>query len=226
MALVDFLGPLHRATRRDYLERVCVHDKAECAEVAKRFDRDYWDGDRRFGYGGYRYDGRWRPVARALAAHYGLKPGDRVLDVGCGKAHLLYEMVREVPGLVASGLDVSAYALSHPGWPATDDARVQPGLVRASATALPFADRSFDLVLSIATLHNLHLYDLERALGEIARVGRGRAYVVVESYRTEREKANLLAWQLTCECFFTPAEWEWVFRRFGYHGDHSFLFFE
>lgn len=224
MALLDLLAPLHRATRRDYLERVRRHDKAACAEVAKRFDRDYWDGERRFGYGGYRYDGRWGPVARALIAHYGLKPGDRVLDVGCGKAHLLYEMVREVPGLVGVGMDISSYALVHHGWPDQEGAR--PALVRGHATHLPFTGGSFDLVLSIATLHNLYLYDLERALSEIARVGRGRAYVVVESYRTEREKANLLAWQLTCECFFTPEEWEWVFRRFGYAGDHSFLFFE
>lgn len=224
MAYLDFLAPLHRATRRDYRERVCRHDKAECAEVARRFGRDYWDGERRFGYGGYRYDGRWRPVARDLAAHYGLKPGDRILDVGCGKAHLLYDLTREVPGIEAAGVDVSAYALTHPGWP--DSGEPRPGLIQSSAVALPFPDGSFDLVLSIATLHNLYLYDLERAFGEIARVGRGRAYVVVESYRSEREKANLLAWQLTCECFFTPAEWEWVFRRFGYTGDHAFLFFE
>lgn len=226
MAYLDFLAPLHRATTRDYLERVCRHDKAACAEVARRFDSDYWDGERRFGYGGYRYDGRWRPVARDLAAHYGLKPGDRVLDVGCGKAHLLYEMTRVVPGLRAVGVDISAYALAHPGWPGPGDERLGPGRVRGSATALPFPDGSFDLVLSVATLHNLYLFDLERAVSEIGRVGRGRAWVVVESYRTEREKANLLAWQLTCECFFTPAEWEWVFRRFGYAGDHAFLFFE
>lgn len=226
MAHLDFLAPLHRATKRDYRERVCLHDKAECAEVARRFGFDYWDGERRFGYGGYRYDGRWRPVARDLAAHYGLKPGDRVLDVGCGKAHLLYELTREVPGIQVAGVDVSAYALAHPGWPDPGDLRLRPGLVRASATALPFPDASFDLVLSVATLHNLYLFDLERAVAEIGRVGRGRAWVVVESYRTEREKANLLAWQLTCECFFTPAEWEWVFRRFGYTGDHAFLFFE
>ncbi len=226
MALLDFLARLHRATKRDYLERVCLHDKAECAEVARRFDFDYWDGERRFGYGGYRYDGRWRPVARALAEHYRLKPGDRVLDVGCGKAHLLYELMQEVPGVVVVGVDISSYALGHRGWPQEGHTASRHAFVRASAMGLPFPDHSFDLVLSVATLHNLYLYDLEQAIAEIGRVGRGRAWVVVESYRTEREKANLLAWQLTCECFFTPAEWEWVFRRFEYSGDHAFLFFE
>lgn len=226
MAYLDFLAPLHRATRRDYLERVCRHDKAECAEVARRFDRDYWDGDRRYGYGGYRYDGRFRSVARALASHYGLKPGHRVLDVGCGKAHLLYDLTQEVPGVQAVGLDISAYALVNPGWPDMGEAGPRPALIRGSAVTLPFTDCSFDLVISIATLHNLYLYDLERALFEVSRVSRDKAWIVVESYRNEREKANLLAWQLTCECFFTPAEWEWVFKRFGYAGDHGFIFFE
>ena len=67
---------------------------------------------------------------------------------------------------------------------------------------------------------------LKKALKEIMRVSRGKSYIVMESYRTEEEKANLLYWQLTCECFFTPAEWEWLFKEFGYTGDYSFIFFE
>lgn len=225
MAYVDFLSGLHKATKRDYLERVCKYDKAKCAEVAKLFGAEYWDGERRFGYGGYRYDGRWRPVAREIARHYGLRPGCRVLDIGCGKAHLLFELAREVPGLECAGIDISAYALTHTGWPEAE-AFERPSLIRATAISLPFEAKTFDLILSIATLHNLYIFELEQALREIERVRRGNAYIVVESYRNEREKANLLAWQLTCECFFTPQEWEWVFQRFGYRGDYSFIFFE
>jgi len=220
VARIDFVSDLHRRTGRDYRERVVRGDKAECAEVAKRFGPEYWDGDRRYGYGGYRYDGRWAPVARRIADHYGLGSGSRVLDVGCGKAHLVHELTLAVPGLDAWGIDVSDHALADAPEP------IRPRLVRGSATSLPFPDASFDLVLSLNVLHNLYVDDLFAALAEIGRVGRRDAYVVVESWRNEREKANLLDWQLTCECFFTPREWEWVFARAGYRGDHSFVFFE
>lgn len=220
MAYVDFLSAVHRSTRRDYLGRVNETPKAEAAAIAKRFDRDYWDGDRRHGYGGYRYDGRWRAVADRMRDHYGLRAGQRVLDVGCGKAFLLHDLAESVPGLEVFGIDVSAYGL------ATAKPEVRGRLARAGAAALPFPDGSFDFVLSINTLHNLRCFDLEKALREIERVGRGAKYVCVESYRNEVEKVNLLYWQLTCESFYGPEEWEWWFASCGYRGDHSFIFFE
>ena len=222
MPYVDFLRDLHTRTKRDYLGRVLECPKARAAEVARRFDHEYWDGDRRFGYGGMTYDGRWRPVAEALAQHYGLGAGDRVLDVGCGKAFLLYDLMRAVPGLEVRGIDISPYAVSH----APED--VRPMLAVAHAGSLPFENDSFDLVVSLTTLHNLYCYDLDRALREIQRVARpsGGKNIVVESYRNEQEKTNLLYWQLTCECFFTPEEWNWWFQHCGYDGDHSFIYFE
>jgi SAM-dependent methyltransferase len=217
---VDFLTPVHTRTPRNYSERVLGLDKAECARVAKEFGRDYWDGARKHGYGGYQYDGRWRPVAAALARHYGLHAGERILDVGCGKAFLLYELTQVVPGLEIAGVDVSAYALEHAR------PEVKEHLHKASATDLPFVDRSFDLVLSINVLHNLYNFQLRQALHEIERIGKRAKYVVVDSYRNEREKVNLLNWQLTCECFYTPEEWEWFFRESGYTGDYSFIYYE
>jgi protein-L-isoaspartate(D-aspartate) O-methyltransferase len=220
MAYVDFVGKLHTATKRDYVGRVLERDKAEVAELACRFDKDYWDGDRSTGYGGYRYDGRWRPVAEEMARHYGLRPGSSVLDVGCGKGFLLHELTQAVPGLKVAGIDISRYAI--------DNAKpeVQPFLRVGHASELPYEDGSFDLVISLNTLHNLYNYELSRALKEIERVGRGSKHVVVEAYRNEREKVNLLYWQLTCRAFHTPREWEWWFAETGYTGDHSFIFFE
>ncbi|MBF0269675.1 MAG: class I SAM-dependent methyltransferase [Alphaproteobacteria bacterium] len=220
MPEIDFLTSVHNCTKRDYLARVNVFDKSECAVIAKQFGYDYWDGDRRFGYGGYAYDGRWRPVAEAMARHYGLKAQDKVLDIGCGKAHLLLELTRAVPGLVVAGLDLSAYAIEN----APEE--IRPNLRQGCATSLPWPDKEFDLVFSINVLHNLYNYDLVAALREITRTSNKGAYVCVESYRSEREKMNLLYWQLTCECFYTPKEWLWLFGQAGYNGDYGFVYHE
>lgn len=220
MAYIDFISPLHKRTARDYVARVTEFPKAEAAKVAIQFGREYWDGDRKFGYGGMRYDGRWRVVAEAMAKHYDLRAGDRILDIGCGKGFLLHEFTQVVPGVQVHGIDLSAYAIEHA------KPEVKSSLQAANANALPFADRTFKLVVSINTLHNLYCHDVDRALREMERVSAAHKFLCVESYRTEEEKVNLLYWQLTCRMFCTPAEWEWWFKHTGYTGDHSFIYFE
>ena len=222
MAYVDFIMPLHTSTKRDYLARVNdpEYPKAKAADLALKWDVEYWDGDRRTGYGGMKYDGRWRKVADLMVAHYGLKPGDKVLDVGCGKGFLLHDLTQAVPGLEVTGLDISRYALDR-AMP-----EVKERLVEEHASKLPFADESFDFVFSINTLHVLPCFELDAALREMMRVGKKNRYLCVESWRNESEKANLLYWQLTCRAFFAPDEWEWWFKQTGSTGDHSFIYFE
>lgn len=220
MAEIDFLGVLHQRTNRNYIERVIDHDKAACAQIAGQWGYDYWDGDRRFGYGGYLYDGRWRVVAENMAQHYNMKSGDRILDVGCGKGFLLYEFTQVVPGIIVRGLDISDYGLQN----AKEE--VRPFLDCGDCTALPYESSSFDFVYSIQTLHNLTIQALKSAVQEMQRVGKQRRYICVESYRNEREKVNLLYWQLTCRSFYDPDEWMWLFHEFGYRGDAGFIFFE
>jgi len=220
MAKIDFLSLLHTSTKRDYVQRVVEHDKAECAEIAKQWGFDYWDGDRKYGFGGYTYDGRWRPVADEMVAHYRLKAGDRVLDVGCGKAFLLYEFTEAVPGIEVAGIDISEYGIDN----AKDE--VKPHLQLSSATELPWPDGHFDFVYSLNTFHNLKNFELMAAVKEMQRVGKGNRYICVESYRNEREKANLLYWQLTCETFYAPDEWLWFYGQASYEGDTGFIYFE
>jgi protein-L-isoaspartate(D-aspartate) O-methyltransferase len=220
MPYIDFISPLHKKTKRDYLARVNEFPKAEAAKLAKQWGYDYWDGDRKTGYGGMRYDGRWRAVAELMVKHYGIKPGDKILDVGCGKGFLLYDLTQAVPGVQIRGLDISKYGIEN----AKEE--VRPFLDEGHASKLPYPDASFDLVISINTLHNLYCFELDSALREIQRVGRKNRYICVESYRNEEEKVNLLYWQLTCESFYTPEEWQWWFEKTGYTGDHSFIYFE
>ncbi len=220
MTEINFLAKYQKSTERDYVQRVVEHDKAECAAVARQWGADYWDGPRQYGYGGYRYDGRWRPIAEDIARHYGLKAGDRVLDIGCGKAFLLYELTQAVPGLEVNGIDISEYGIAHGKEEIRD--RLQVG----DCTALPWEDDSFDFVFSINTFHNLEVFDLEKAVREMQRVSKDKAWLCVESFRDEREKANLLYWQLTCMSFYTPEAWIWLYEQWGYTGDCGFIYFE
>ncbi|MCF7916157.1 MAG: class I SAM-dependent methyltransferase [Candidatus Omnitrophica bacterium] len=220
MGYLDFISQLHTKTERNYLERMAKYDKAHCAQIAKKLDRDYWDGDRKYGYGGYHYDGRWKKVAEDMKKYYNLASGQKVLDIGCGKGFFLYDLKSLIPDIEIRGIDVSKYALDN------SKQEIKNFLDLGSACNLPYPDNYFDLIVSINTLHYLYINDLKKALQEIVRVGKDNGYIVVESYRNEKEKANLLCWQLTCECFFTPSEWEWLFKEFGYRGDYSFVFFE
>ena len=221
MKQLNLISAIHTATQRDYLARVVNHDKAACAEAALSFGEAYWDGDRSTGYGGYRYDGRWRPLAAALIDQFGLTNGASILDVGCGKGYLLYEFTQLLPNADVRGLDISEYAIQHA------KPEIKDRLTVGTADSLPYENDSFDLVLSLNVLHNLYLPNLWHGIEEIARVGRGRQqYIVVEGYRTEVEKANLMYWQLTCRAFHTPEEWLWLFEQAGYRGAYEFIFFE
>ena len=178
MAYLDFLSSVHKSTVRDYLARVNDPEfpKEKAAELAKKWGFDYWDGDRRICYGGYRYmAGRWAPVAKAMIEHYGLKDGDKVLDIGCGKGFLLYEISLLVPGIEIYGIDISDYAI------ANSKEEIKDCLQIGNANQLPFPDNHLDLVYSITTLHNLHNYDLDKALREMERVGKQNKYLCVES---------------------------------------------
>lgn len=218
--LVSIVTPLHKKTKRDYLGRM-NDDKIRCMKIAKKYGRDYWDGDRRYGYGGYKYDGRWETVARKLIKKYKLTNKSNVLDVGCGKSFLLYEIKKLLPGISIAGFDISGYGLKH----AKKEIRKFLFIHRAEDTPYPFKNKEFDLVISLNALHNLPLSKLSRALPEIERVGK-KKYLSVESFRNESELFNLQCWALTCEAFFSKEDWIFLFKKFGYTGDYEFIYFE
>ena len=222
MKYVDFMGSLHKSTSRDYLARVNdkTFPKAKAAVLAKKFDFDYWDGDRRICYGGYKYiPGRWTDVAKKLIEFYSLNSNSKVLDIGCGKGYFLYDFLTISPLIQIFGIDISEYAIQN------SKPEVKENLIIGNANHLPWEKDFFDLVVSFNTFHNMYNFDLEIALKEMERVGK-KKYLCVESYRNEEEKANLLYWQVTCEAFNTPDEWKWWFKKTGYNGEYSFIYFE
>ncbi len=216
--LLNIITPLHKSTKRDYIGRM-TDSKIECMKVAKQYGYDYWDGDRRYGYGGYKYDGRWEVVARKLVDQYNLPANAKILDVGCGKAFLLYELKKLLPDAEIAGFDISEHGLKD----AKEEIRNNLSIHKAEET-YPYGDNEFDLVISLTTLHNLPVFDLKSAVQEIERVGKNK-YIVVEGYRNDEELFNLECWALTCESFFKPEEWVWLYNEFGYTGDYEFIYF-
>ncbi len=218
--LVNYVTSLHQSTSRKYIDRM-IDDKVNCMLKAKEYESEYWDGDRRFGYGGYKYiPGRWKPVAEQLIKNYNLSNDSSVLDVGCGKAFLLYELKLLLPKIKISGFDISDHGINNSREEIRDSL-----FIHKAQEKYPFNDNEFDLVISLGCLHNLRIFELEIALKEINRVGK-QGYVMLESYRNELEQFNLQCWALTCESFFDKKEWEWIYNHFGYDGDYEFIYFE
>ena len=215
----NIITQLHKKTSRNYIERM-INDKINCMKIAKKYDFNFWDGDRKYGYGGYKYDGRYEVVAKKLIEEYNLKKDAKILDVGCGKGFLLYEFKKLLPDSEVRGFDISRYAVEN----SKEEIRNRLFVYDAKDN-YPFKDKEFYLVFSITTLHNLKIFDLKNALNEIERVGKNK-YIVVESYRNEQELFNLECWALTCQSFFSKDEWEWLFNEFKYTGDYEFIYFE
>ena len=223
MKEIDFMSSLHKSTKRNYLGRVNDKDfpKAKAADLAKKFDFDYWDGDRRINYGGYKYiPGRWDGVIHEMINFYRLDSKSKILDIGCGKGFLLYDFKKILPECKVYGIDISKYAIDN------SKPEIKSNLKVGNSSELPWSNNYFDLVISINTFHNLYCYELEKSLREMERVGKENKYICVESYRNEEEKTNLLYWQVTCESFCTPEEWKWWFYHTKYTGDYSFIYFE
>lgn len=212
--------PFHKKTKRDYLGRM-IDNKIHCMKKARKFEKDYWDGPRRYGYGGYKYiKGLITPIAKKIIKNYKLNNKSRILDVGCGKGFLLYEIKKLLPEIKIKGFDISRYGLKN------SKQEIKKFLTFGDVKKkFLFKDNFFDLVISFNCLHNLEIFELENSLKEIERVGK-KKFIVIESYRNSKELFNLQCWALTANAFFSKKEWLWIFKKFKYSGDYEFIYFE
>ena len=201
-------------TKRDLEERVASKTESD-RSIARQFGKDFFDGDRRHGYGGFNYLSRfWQPVIPTFQEYWKLNEKNTVLDVGCAKGFMLHDLAELIPGITVKGVDISRYAIEN----AIDD--IKPHVQVADATHLPFADKSFDLVISINTVHNLEREECGKALCEIERVSRGKSFITVDAYRNDEERERMYAWNLTAKTIMSVAEWKQLFEEVGYTGDY------
>lgn len=218
MAEIELLRALPK-TKRNIQKRLEAKDP-KIIVSAKQYGQMYFDGPREYGYGGYRYDGRWVPVAKDIIDHFNLKSGDRVLDVGCAKGFLVKDLMKVCSGLEVFGVDISEYALMH------CEPEVVGRLHLGSGDRLPFPDNSFDCVLSLNTIHNFSRDRAIKAMSEIQRLSGGKAFVQVDSYYTPLQKAIFEDWVLTAEFHDYPENWIQVFNEAGYTGDYYWTIVE
>ena len=211
------LANCHPKSNRDVENRkACKTD--ENREIARRFGKEFFDGDRNCGYGGFYYNPKfWGPVVPTLINHWKLSNSSSFLDVGCAKGFLLYDLKQKLPDIHVCGIDISEYAIANAKQEVREFVHV------ANATELPFKDNSFDAVISINTIHNLEIDGCAVALQEIERVCKTKAFVTVDAYRTAKEKLRMEDWNLTAKTIMSASDWENFFDSVGYSGDYSWF---
>lgn len=219
MAEINLLEKYPRS-KRPIDERAAQRTQEDIC-MAKRFGKEYFDGPRTQGYGGYCYYPKfWTEVVKDFIQHYNLTKGSKILDVGCGKGFMLYDFIKALPGIVVRGIDISQYAI--------DNAKpeVKPFLEIGDAKDLSrFKDKEFDLVISINTVHNLKLEECKKAIKEIQRVGKN-GFITIDAWRNDEEKERMLKWNLTAETYMHVDDWKRVFEEAGYTGDYHWFIAE
>jgi ubiquinone/menaquinone biosynthesis C-methylase UbiE len=183
--------------------------------VAREFGKDFFDGDRQYGYGGFNYNQKyWSEVVKDFVNHYKLSDYSKILDVGCAKGFMLYDFQKLNKNFDLHGIDVSEYAIEN------SVESIKNKLKVGDAKALPYEDNFFDLVISINTIHNLEAKECGIALKEISRVSKGNAFVTVDAFNNDYEKEKMYAWNLTAKTIMSVDEWIKFFKKVNYNGDY------
>jgi SAM-dependent methyltransferase len=197
------------------LEKRAASRSEEDRQIARLFGKEFFDGDRKYGYGGYNYNPRfWQPIVPDFQKYYSLTAESSILDVGCGKGFMLYDFMQLIPGITVAGIDISQYAISN----AMEE--VKPFVQVGNAKELPFEDNSFDLVISITTLHNLERNDCRNALLELERVSSNNKFITVDAYHNDEEKRRMDMWNLTALTYMSTQDWKIFFDDSHYTGDY------
>jgi len=197
----------------DRLSNITEEDRAK----AREFEKDFFDGDRRYGYGGYKYDGRWVPVVKDFIEFYNLTSSSSILDIGAGKGFMIKDFLDYLPGADIRGIDISNYAIEN------SMKEVKKFMSVGNANKLNFEDNSFDLVISINTVHNLQLEECKNSLKEISRVSKKNSFIIVDSWNNDEDEKRMKAWNLTALTYMSSKDWISLFEDVGYTGDFDWF---
>ena len=201
-------------SKRDISNRVKSKTK-EQQLIARKFGKEFFDGDRKHGYGGFAYNSKfWENVIPDFVNFYNLKNGSKILDVGCAKGFMLFDFKQYNNNFILKGLDISRYAIEN------SKEEVRENLIVGDAKSLPFEDNTFDLVISINTIHNLELKDCGISLKEIERVTKKNSFITVDAYRNNEEKERMMKWNLTAKTIMSVEDWIDFFKSNNFNGDY------
>ena len=218
MKILNLITKNHKKTKRKFIERM-VDNKIEAMRVARLYEYDYWDGKRRYGFGGYDYiQDYWTPVAKKLIKKFKLTNKSRILDIGCGKGFLLFEIKKILKNIKIEGIDISKHAIKN------SKKEVKKYLKRIDINKYKFKSK-YDLIISINTLHNLEIDDLSKVVKKIVKFSKN-SYIAVEGYRNIEELFNLQCWALTANTFFSRNEWIWFLRNLNYNRNLEIIYFK
>ena len=218
MKILNLITKNHKKTKRKFIERM-VDNKIEAMRVARLYEYDYWDGKRRYGFGGYDYiQDYWTPVAKKLIKKFKLTNKSRILDIGCGKGFLLFEIKKILKNITIEGVDISKHAIKN------SKKEVKKYLKKIDINKYKFKGK-YDLIISINTLHNLEIDDLSKVVKKIVKFSKN-SYIAVEGYRNIEELFNLQCWALTANTFFSKNEWIWFLRNLNYNRNLEIIYFK
>ena len=210
---IDLLKNYPKSKRN--LDKRLSEKSPEIVKIAREFGKEFFDGDRKFGYGGLTYNPKyWENVVKDFVEYYKIKPDAKILDVGCAKGYMVYDFKRQYPGLEIHGVDISEYAIDNCHREVKDNLQV------GKAESLKFEDNYFDLVISINTVHNLELKDCVASIKEISRVSKGNSFITVDAYNTDEEKERMFKWNLTAKTILSDKKWISFFKKNEYKGDY------
>ena len=216
---IKLITPNHKSFKRNYIQRM-VNDKVTSMKVAKKYGYDYWDGKRKYGYGGYKYNGSWIDIAKKIIRRYKLNKNSKIIDIGCGKGHLIYELSKFLGPKNIYGLDISKHAIK------TSPNEIKKRIRHFDARKnLNYPFKNFDLAISINLIHNFKINEVKNFIKNIVSISKN-SFISTESYRNDKELFNLQCWALTCQSFFSEKEWEWIFKDVGYYRDYELIYFE